>query len=116
MFYDVADLVVCRNRKGELWDDYASLADAITSTIRPATWDGAGGPGSITGRTFGGGKVLIVSQTKDIHEEVVEFLANLRAVAQKNPNAPPPRRDPPPPKPPAGEPVGTGGMGGGMVF
>lgn len=110
--YDVADLVVCRNNEGELWDDYDFLTDTITSTIRPATWDAGGGPASIRGRTFGGGKVVIVSQTQEVHEEIVDFLAKLRAVTKKNANAPPPRRDlAPPPKPPADK---SGGMGGGM--
>jgi hypothetical protein len=110
-FYDVADLVVCRNKKGELWDDYESLTDAIAATVLPNRWDSAGGSGSITGKTYGGTKVVIVSSTPEVHAEIVDFLANLRAVAQKYPNAPPPRREPPPPKPPAGSPAG---MGGGM--
>ena len=47
---DVADLVVCKDSKGELWDDYDSLIDIITSTIAPTTWEVIGGPGSIVPR------------------------------------------------------------------
>jgi hypothetical protein len=139
IIYDVADLVVYRNKEGELWDDYQGLTDAITSSIRSCTWDAAGGPGSIAGQSFRGSKVLIVSHSQDVHEEIVDFLTQLRSVTQKTPNAPPPRREPPvsqmqflvdprgdsplprtpaqstpEPKPPADKAGGMGGIGGGM--
>ena len=108
--YDVADLVVCRNRDGELWDDYETLRDAITAAVRPASWDDAGGPGTIQRGTFRGAKVLIVSHRREVHEEIGDLLAKLRAVERRTTNAPPPRRDPPEPT------AGMNGMGGmGMV-
>ena len=72
---DVSDLVVCRDKDDELWDDYDTLIDVITSTIMPTTWDQVGGPGSITGASLGTAKVLIVSQTQDVHEEIATLLA-----------------------------------------
>ncbi len=92
---DVADLVVCKNTKGELWDDYDSLIDAITTTILPTTWDQVGGPGSIVPANFGTAKAIVVSQTYTAHCRVAELLEGIRAIAKKNPDAGPPRRDPP---------------------
>ena len=97
---DVSDLVVCRDEHDKLWDDYDTLIDAITSTICPTSWEDVGGPGSVRGASFGGAKVLVVSQTRQAHEEIAEMLAAIREIAKKNPNAAPPRRDrKPAPKP-----------------
>ena len=96
--YPVADLVVCRDSKGELWDDYDTLIDTITSTVASPTWDQAGGPGDVKGFPIGKAKVLVVSQTADVHREIAELLAKIRAVARKSPPAArPPLRDPAPP-------------------
>jgi hypothetical protein len=91
--YPVADLVVCRNSKGELWDDYDTLSDAITGTIQPPTWDQNGGSGSISGASLGTAKALIVSQAQDVHEQIIDLLEQIRAVAALTPDAGPPRRD-----------------------
>ncbi|MFZ1935680.1 MAG: hypothetical protein WCB27_15250 [Thermoguttaceae bacterium] len=93
--YDVADLVVCRDEHDMPWDDYDSLTDIITSTIKPTSWDGVGGPGSIQGNALGTAKVLVVSQTRDVHEEIAALLAKIREVAKKTPNAGTPRRSKP---------------------
>jgi hypothetical protein len=107
--YDVADLVTCRDQKNELWEDYETLEEVITCTIAPATWDAAGGPASIRGATFGPAKVLVVSQTGEGHEQLVELLAKLRGEIRRNGGAQqPPRRDRP--EMPRG--MGMGGMGG----
>jgi hypothetical protein len=90
---DVSDLVVCRNKHDDLWDDYDTLIDAITTAIKPTTWDQVGGPGSITGASLGTAKVLIVSQTQDVHEEIAPLLAAIREVAKKTPDEEPPQRD-----------------------
>ncbi len=95
--YDVADLVVCRDEHDTVSDDYDSLIDSITSTIKPTTWDGVGGPGAVVGNSLGTAKVLIVSQTRAIHEEIADLLAKIREVAKKNPNAGMPRRNAPTP-------------------
>jgi hypothetical protein len=92
---EVSDLVVCRNKDDELWDDYDTLIDVISSTTKPTTWDQAGGPGAITGASLGTAKVLIVNQTRDCHEEIVKLLAGIREVAKKHPDEEPPQRDKP---------------------
>lgn len=91
--YDVSDLVVCRDKDDELWDDYDTLIDVIVSTIKPTTWDCVGGPGSISGASLGTAKVLIVSQVQDVHEEIAPLLAAIREIAKKNPDEEPPQRN-----------------------
>ena len=56
--------------------DFDSLIELITSTIQPTTWDEVGGPGSIAG--FETNLSLVVSQTQDVHEEIVDLLEQLR--------------------------------------
>ena len=91
--YDVADLVTCRDEKGDLWEDYDSLIETITSTLKPTTWDCVGGPGSIASGTFNSAKVLVISQTDAVHDQVAGLLKKIRAVIQRNGGkAEPPRR------------------------
>jgi hypothetical protein len=94
---DVADLVECRDSKGELWDDYDLLIELIKSTVKPTTWDDVGGPGSICPADLGSAKALVICQTYQVHGEIAEVLAKIRAVAKKNPQGGPPRRDKPVP-------------------
>ena len=91
--YDVSDLVVCRDKDDNLWDDYDTLIDVILTSTNPTTWDQVGGPGSITGASLGTAKVLIVSQTQDVHEDITSLLAAIREIAKKNPDEDPPQRD-----------------------
>ena len=56
--------------------DFDSLIDLITSTIAPDTWDDVGGDGSIPG--FATNLSLVVSQTQEVHEEIVDLLEQLR--------------------------------------
>jgi hypothetical protein len=91
--FDVADLVVCSDSKGQLWDDYDPLIDLIKSTIMPTTWDDVGGPGSIAPTVTGTAKALVISQTYRAHCEIADVLAKIRAVAKKHPEASPPVRD-----------------------
>jgi tetratricopeptide (TPR) repeat protein len=77
--YPVADLVVLRGAtEGENEVDFDALIDLITSTVKPTTWDTVGAPGSIV--PFENGMSIVVSQTDDIHEEIVDALAQLRKV------------------------------------
>jgi hypothetical protein len=104
--YDVADLVECRDEKGEPWEDYETLAKMIRFCVQPTTWDEVGGPGSIVGGTFGTAKVLVVSQTRDVHEEVEFLLQQIREVVRKMPgDGKPPFR----PRPERKEPIGLQG-------
>jgi len=107
--HDVADLVTFRDAEGELWEDYDALIDSITSTIAAETWCDVGGPGSISGGTFGTAKVLTVSQTYPIHRQIAELLEQLRTVAAKRPGdgEPPIKQRPAPP-------ADMGGTSGGM--
>jgi len=56
--------------------DFDSLIELITSTVKPTTWDGVGGPGSIA--PFETNLSIVVSQTQDVHEEIVDLLEQLR--------------------------------------
>lgn len=56
--------------------DFDSIIELITSTIQPTTWDEVGGPGSIA--PFETNLSLVVSQTQDVHEEIVDLLEQLR--------------------------------------
>jgi general secretion pathway protein D len=56
--------------------DFESLIDLITSTIKPTSWDTVGGPGSIA--QFETNLSLVVSQTQDVHDDIVDLLEQLR--------------------------------------
>ncbi|NQU22324.1 MAG: hypothetical protein HQ567_13675, partial [Candidatus Nealsonbacteria bacterium] len=56
--------------------DFDSLIELITSTIQPTTWDEVGGPGSIA--PFETNLSIVVSQTQEVHEEIVDLLEQLR--------------------------------------
>ncbi|HEX3725099.1 MAG TPA: hypothetical protein VHV08_02605, partial [Pirellulales bacterium] len=56
--------------------DFDTLVDLITTTVKPQTWDEVGGPGSIS--RFPNNLSLVISQTQDVHEEIVDLLEQLR--------------------------------------
>ena len=56
--------------------DFDSLINLITGTVKPQTWDSVGGPGSI--EPFETNLSIVVSQTQDVHEEIVDLLEQLR--------------------------------------
>jgi hypothetical protein len=105
--YDVADLVVYNDDKFGRWDDYEPLKDIITTTIEPATWDAIGGPGSINGASLGTAKVLVVSQTYEVHRQIADLLKQIRAVAAKHIGDGLPHRDRPVPVQRGGGQVGV---------
>jgi hypothetical protein len=90
---DVADLVVCRNSNGKLWDNYDSLIDLIKSTVLPTEWDDVGGPGSIAPADFGTARALVISQSYRGQCEIADVLAKIRAIAKKTPDVGPPVHD-----------------------
>jgi len=55
---------------------FDSLIDLITSTIAPPTWDTVGGPGSIA--RFDTNLSLVISNTQEVHEQIVDLLKQLR--------------------------------------
>lgn len=56
--------------------DFDSLIELITTTVKPQTWDEVGGPGSIS--EFRNNLSLVISQTQEVHEEIVDLLGQLR--------------------------------------
>ncbi len=56
--------------------DFDTLIDLITTTVKPQTWDEVGGPGSIS--HFPNNLSLVISQTQEVHEEIVDLLEQLR--------------------------------------
>lgn len=58
--------------------DFQELIDVIMATIAQATWDEVGGPGAITENL--NAQAVAISQTEEVHEEIVELLAALRRV------------------------------------
>ncbi len=76
--YSVGDLVVEPSRESPTdGDSYEKLVNMITSTIAPTSWAQSGGTGSIL--AFPVAKTLVCAQTEQIHEEIVDLLAKLRA-------------------------------------
>jgi hypothetical protein len=63
-------------RKGNP-DPYDVLIDVITTTVKPQTWDEVGGPGSISAVPVA--QSLVISQTRELHDEILELLRALRA-------------------------------------
>jgi general secretion pathway protein D len=56
--------------------DFDSLIELITTTIEPDTWDEVGGDGSIA--PFETNLSLVISQTQEVHEKIVDLLRQLR--------------------------------------
>ncbi|HUT88099.1 MAG TPA: hypothetical protein VMY37_01260 [Thermoguttaceae bacterium] len=56
--------------------DFDSLIELITTTVAPESWDDVGGPGSIA--PFETNLSLVVSQTQEVHDQLVDLLEQLR--------------------------------------
>jgi hypothetical protein len=78
--YKVGDLVVA---EGDKEVDFDSLIGMVKSTISPQTWSESGGAGKIAGFGDGQNSVLVVSQTRCVHEEVLQLLTDLRAAGAR---------------------------------
>jgi hypothetical protein len=74
--YPVRDLVEVYDEQG-VAEDYNSLIDVITSTISPPSWTDAGGTGSVA--AFSNSRALVISQTREVHEQLNALFAALRA-------------------------------------
>jgi len=61
---------------GGVQPDFDSLIKLITSTVKPQSWSDVGGPGSI--EPFPVNLSIVVSQTQEVHEEIVDLLEQLR--------------------------------------
>ena len=73
--YPVLDLVVV-DRGSHYTDDYDSLLELITASIHPTTWTAVGGVGSV--EPFSGGGSIVVSQTREVHDQLELLLESLR--------------------------------------
>ena len=71
--YDARDLVPK--------EDYDSLIQSLTDTVRPESWDDVGGPGKITGKEA----ALSITQTVEVHRLIETWLADLRQAMQPVP-------------------------------
>lgn len=58
-------------------EDYDALIETITTTVKPQSWDEVGGAGSVSEVPIS--KCLVISQTRELHDEVLELLRALRA-------------------------------------
>lgn len=85
--YDVADLVVPMIDVRQIppdsaehgvlsSEDFDSLIELITTTIAPDTWEDVGGPGTIA--PFAKNRSLVIRQSEEVHEEIIELLEKLR--------------------------------------
>jgi general secretion pathway protein D len=56
--------------------DFDTLVNLITTTVAPDTWEDNGGTGTIAG--FPTNLTLVVSNTQQVHEQIVDLLQQLR--------------------------------------
>jgi len=59
-----------------IFGDYDSLIEVITSTLKPDSWDDVGGPGGVD--LLPNAAALVVSQTRDVHQQIEHLLIALR--------------------------------------
>jgi hypothetical protein len=97
--YDVADLVACRDEKGQPLDDYDTVIELITTQIEPTSWDAVGGPASISPAPLGSAKAIVVTHHSEVHYRIEQLLARIRDIGAKSKGSgQPPTRSRPEPK------------------
>lgn len=75
--YPVADLVFTET--ADAYEaDFDSLIEVLTSTVAPSSWDSNGGAGSVA--PFANSGALVISQTREVHEQIESLLTRLREV------------------------------------
>lgn len=80
--YPVGDLVGRQSEQGGEQVACDSLIEALTTCVVPRSWKNAGGRGSITLIPPGKPSSLIVRQSQRVHEEITDFLGNLRRAVE----------------------------------
>jgi hypothetical protein len=75
--YPVRDLVVFGNG----FVDYDSLIDLLQNTIKPDSWTATGGPGAA--EKFPRNYSLVISQTREVHEQIDLLLTQLRRAGDR---------------------------------
>jgi hypothetical protein len=89
-FFEVTDLIRA-NDSTQSATDIDALIELITSTQRPTDWDCVGGCGMIEPLAVGDSRFLVVVQTQDGQQDVLDLLAALRSVrhdAGRSPQGP----------------------------
>lgn len=107
--YPVGDLIQSRDQK-----NYSQLIQTITNTVKPTSWEDGGGEGRI--EPFSNASSIVIAQTSDVHNQVLQLLRSLRAARKAAGSSAdlPDTPEPPRPARPRGGGMG-GGMGGGKV-
>jgi len=75
--YSVEDLL---DESSDTKEQLKVLGDLLVRTISPDSWDIHGGPGSVS--PYEKNRCLIISQTADGHEQVVELLEQIRKLKE----------------------------------
>jgi len=78
VIYDVTDLVLVQDPAGEWADNFEPLVNAVRNGVCPRTWGNEGYGGTVTPLSLPISALLVVSQSREVHEEVKQFLAELR--------------------------------------
>lgn len=76
--YDVTDLIVTRETSTPGRADFTGLTNAIRACCAPNSWEELSGPGCMIGIPSAKVQVLAVRQSQAVHDEVAQFLADLR--------------------------------------
>ncbi|NLE37710.1 MAG: hypothetical protein GX621_06760 [Pirellulaceae bacterium] len=71
---------------------FDSLIDLIASSVKCDTWQEYGGEGLIEPFDTAGMRVLVVNQTREVHNAIDELLAQLRQVRREGEGLPMPKR------------------------
>ncbi|MEN6407703.1 MAG: serpin family protein [Thermoguttaceae bacterium] len=76
--YDVSDLPAYRDTNGRAVADFQALANVLTATIDPASWDDVDGEGVVQVFHHGSLQKIVVRQTWKNHRSIEQLLTSLR--------------------------------------
>ena len=79
--YPVADLLGTTHFDDQVIPDFEPLTELIVTIVDPDTWDEVGGDSSISSSEVS--RSLIISQTRDSHDDIQAVLSQLRAAKAK---------------------------------
>jgi hypothetical protein len=85
--YDITDLATVTDGQGKSWEEPDAVADLITSSVAPESWNGMGGHGTIQLVSTGAARLLVVSQDYRLQQQVENLLSDLHAAVKRH--APP---------------------------
>jgi len=80
--YPIGDLATDVERPGET-DPFDLPMKLLVQCVAPMTWGDVGGAGSVGEIECQGARVLVVSQTQDVHEELIDLLGMFREAASR---------------------------------